>query len=252
MQARRQQYLSAMGVQVWLQRDDPDTASAAQQEADIVEALGPVSSDTAPQLERTLASEPASPTETLALHQAEDAQSDTSRKTASDTALQRPAEDAPEFRLVSIVFPDIGVLVTGVPNQSAEPVNGQQLTYYRNLLFALGFKSLPEPQISLFTWPMLRSPNFDQGEAAACEASQAFLGAQKTRHNTRFVILMGDVAGRYLLSANPGAGSDKAGLFERADEPVISIPTVDEVFEQPTLKALVWQQLLMLRNRVLD
>lgn len=251
MQARRNHYLQAMGIQVWQTRDkspavmselpveaagttqaEPPVAPSVPQSAPEPSALSAaLNADAAPASTDNIQTSPLTPQVV-----------DGADNSMFDKGTFEKGK-VPEFRFASIVFPGICVVVTQVAQQVSEPVTPQHLTYLNNLLQAVGQRPMEAPQITLFNWPMLRSANFDQGAEAALEASRAFLRAQKARCPIAFVLLMGEAPGRYLLPEATCFEQDKGQLCKTADEPLLLTDSVEQVFADPLLKAGVWQHL---------
>lgn len=241
MQARRHQYLKAMGIQVWQERSCSSNANLNTRTVELEDTLlAQVDTETASQQ----SSDPAKGLIPKDVIEAYPSESSKSEKVIN----QANSPGSPEFRLASIVFPDACLIVSQVPLQVSEPVSTDHLAYLKNLLFAFGITCVGLPQITLFNWPMLRSANFDQSYAAALEASQAFLKAQKIRHSVPLVLLMGEEAGRYLLPEATVFKMDK-GRLSQSDEGVILLTeSIENVFIDPQLKADVWADLQALRN----
>lgn len=237
MQARRHQYLEAMGIQVWQQRSNSSAANMDTQtyEPEDIELAPPEIEDDHLQ--------PLAPSEVFISEELPDSKSSPQLSESEEIVERVVSDDNPKFRLASIAFADACLVVTQIPLESSEPINAGHIAYLKNLLFALGITSVDQPQITLFNWPMLRSANFDQGSIAAIEASQAFLRAQTVRHPVPLVLLMGEQAGRYLLPEAVDFASDRGRLVQGGETILVLTESIESVIGEPQLKANVWSDL---------
>jgi len=254
----RNQYLQAMGIQVWHLREtlpgaklisevDLDTLaitpSVTYEPVDVI-----VSTDTQNLVATPVISEavavpaPVSPQEALTETNIAVEQPD-SQDAKHDTGI----EENPEFRLASIVFPGCCVVVTEVARQGVEPIAKAQLTFLKELLLSIGAELPEQPIITLFNWPMLRTAGFDQSAAAASEASQAFLRGQKSKHALSFVLLMGEQSGRFMFTEKSSFEETKGRLLQGAEQPHLLSYSVDKLFDEPMLKSQLWHDMQPLR-----
>lgn len=249
MQARHHQYLNAMGIQVWQLRDQRTAEPSDDVEMEAVAA------DVSNLLveEQSLPSEQIQPADGL-----QNPETVLEKETITPPLSTQPepvlptmdqAEQSnPEFRLASIIFPGHGMVVTEVPTTTAaEPLDAQQLRLLGNMLASVGINQLSKPVVTFFNWPMLRSPGFDQSEKAACQASQAFLNGQKSKHQVPFVLLMGEGAGRYLVPQVEDFEGARGQLISDASPPLLLTDSVQHLIAEPGLKALVWRDIQPLR-----
>lgn len=265
MQPARNQYLQAMGIQVWHLRETlPGAKHVSEVDLDTLAAIPSVthesvdaivSTDTSnlvatPAFSEAVATEtlaptmpaPVSPQEVLAETNIA-VQQAASEDVKRDTGL---AEN-PEFRLASIVFPGCCVVVTEVARQAVEPIAKSQLTFLKELLLSMGAEIPERPIITLFNWPMLRTAGFDQSAAAASEACQAFLRGQKSKHTLSFVLLMGEQPGRFMLNESGCFEDVKGRLLQMTEQPHLLSYSVDKLFDEPMLKSQLWHDVQPLR-----
>lgn len=258
MQARRHQYLNAMGIQTWHLRDslpaakpvielEPAIASALVDQSSQVESVpldNGVHREEISTTPESVVADDQSPT------QPENPQSQAPLKQEETEPVTSAAaiEPNPEFRFASIIFPGSCMVVAQVPTQGADPLTPQHLTFLKNGLLAVGANLNDEPVVTFFNWPMLRSPGFDQGHSAARQASQAFLSGQKSKHAVSFVLLMGENAGRYLLSDFVSFSESQGRLVSETEPPRLLSHAIDDLFAEPALKAAFWHDIQPLRR----
>lgn len=237
MQARRHHYLEAMGIQVWQQRSNSSAANVDTQtpELESIEFSPPEIEDDRLQT--------ITPSEDFILEESFDSPSSPQFPESVEVVERVVSDDNPRFRLASIAFADACLVVTQIPLEASEPIKARHIAYLKNLLFALGITSVDQPQITLFNWPMLRSANFDQSSTAALEASQAFLRAQTVRHPVPLVLLMGEEAGRYLLSDAVDFATDRGRVEQDGETILVLTESIESVISEPQLKADVWSDL---------
>ena len=234
MLARRNHHLQAMGIQVWQSREDQPDAEAESQLDGCVDAnidLTPASAGT----ETAAMSSPLPSNDAPVTGHVDSSVSD-----AEDSVTVAQAAN-PEFRIASIVFPGVCVVVVDVPTDTINPVTAQHVLFLKALLLSMGLQVSEEPEVTLFNWPMLRGTDFDQSETAARDASQAFLRGQQVKNAVRFVLLMGDLVGQYLF-ADDCAYTDEQGRL-LGEQPQVRTHSMEKIFVEPLLKARVWQDL---------
>lgn len=267
MQARRHQYLKAMGIQVWQLRD---RLAAGESIADVEFSIA---IEQPQQTDESLPSE-AGRVAPAAVDSNEVAAADSGRQDQSltqpiqqqtpQTQSQQPPrtqqapkstpvnseESNPEFRLASIIFPGNCLVVTQVSMTSADPFSHSQLMLLKNILQAVGLSMQEEPLLTFFNWPMLRSPGFDRSETAARQACQAFLNGQKSKHSLSFVLLMGEETGRYLMANEESFTSARGQLLTELIPPVLLTEGIDQLIAEPGRKALLWRDIQPLKQRL--
>ena len=69
------------------------------------------------------------------------------------------------------------------------------------------------------------------------------LEARLAKIPVKSVLLLGDVAANWLLSADAGQQSDSGDLTLTRETSALLIPSLGEMIEQPGLKAVAWQRL---------
>jgi len=258
MQARRHQYLNAMGIQVWQLRDslpgakpaveiapdsDSDSASFVDQPCQAESAFV----DDSGRSEETSTAPAVVATDEQKSALTDDPQPQVPLEAEKPAPVSSAAEKNPEFRLASIIFSGTCMVVTQVPTKGADPLTSQHLVFLKHMLSAIGANHLDEPTVTFFNWPMLRSPGFDQGESAARQASQAFLSGQKSKHTVSFVLLMGEDTGRYLLPNFESFSENRGCLFSETGQPRLLSHSIDELFAKPALKAALWRDIQPLK-----
>jgi len=259
MQAQRQQYLNAMGIQVWHLRE---SLPGAKPVIEVEPAIGSALADQPSQAEPALVDDSGrreeistAPAAVVAdetkptLPANPQPQPQVSLKSEKPEAVTSTAavESNPEFRFASVIFPGSCMVVTQVPIQGADPLTSSHLAFLRHALLAVGANLIDEPAVTFFNWPMLRSPGFDQGESAARQACQAFLSGQKSKHAVSFVLLMGENAGRYLLPDFVSFSESQGRLFSETEQPRLLSHSIDELFAEPALKADFWRDIQPLK-----
>jgi len=265
MQLARNQYLQAMGIQVWHLRETlPGAKHVSDVDLGTLAAIPAVTHESVDAIDST---ESPNPVAASVLSEAAVAEALTAAipaqvspqtaPTEANIAPQQPVpvvakqnvaiEENPEFRLASIVFPGCCVVVTEVARQAVEPIAKPQLTFLKELLLSMGAEIPEQPIITLFNWPMLRTAGFDQSAAAASEACQAFLRGQKSKHTLSFVLLMGEQPGRFMLNENSSFEDVKGRLLQATEQPHLLSYSVDKLFEKPMLKSQLWHDIQPLR-----
>lgn len=268
MQTLRNHYLQTMGIQVWRSREILPGAKPDAQAAAHLVSTADIDDDAVP--EESMAFEATLPPhmgDNLAPSSAETAVH-VSNASLVSSALEKAPESTqqfdkvstqdvttaqipnPEFRIASIVFPGACLVVTQVPIQVVTPIASNHLVFLKELLLAIGFPPVDEPEITLFNWPMLRSSDFDQSAAAARDASQAFLRGQKSKHSVRFVLLMGEVPRQYLLAEDVTFTEKRGRLSGAPEQPLLLTHSVEQALAEPLVKAQIWHDLQPLAARL--
>ena len=262
MQALQHHYLHAMGIQVWQSRENLPGAKPACPVTELSEVALPFTDDvvsvgtdndslelaTAVNLSTSTLDGSETISIPLIVPAAEKLQLS---KTGQSLTVADPDEvigkkdtvvlsHNPEFRIASIIFPGVCVVLTQVPIQAVGSIPAPQLTLLKELLQAVSAPLVNDPLVTFFNWPMLRSSGFDQSAAAARDASQAFLRGQISKHTLSFVLLMGDAPSQYLLSED-GSFADKAGRLQHpGQQPRLLTHSLEQIFADAALKAEVW------------
>ncbi len=125
-----------------------------------------------------------------------------------------------------------------------------------NMLNALGLQLRGLPRAEILRWPMVENHFTRQGEAEAREALRAMLEAMQEEQPVSRLLLMGPEACHYLaddpcasadesLGAMQGKAVAAAGLGSCA----VVLPSLTQMLQAPTLKAVAWQALQPFRLR---
>lgn len=165
-------------------------------------------------------------------------------ETASQPAIgqEKAGRTVPRFALsVSVLGPFM--IVDDAVDAHEQLPGYQQLL--ENIFFALGF-SWRLDSSERFQWPMVKSAQVDQGEAAAGQALQAFLNRQLEQRGCRVLLLLGERAARF-------SGCAELVAVQRHTDtvfapPVYRLPSAAALLTQPQQKAPFWRQLQGLRE----
>ena len=251
---QRQAYLEAMGVDCYMPRLQlPAAPQALLCEMPVQE--GPVIASV--EVASVAAVSPAvAPTKTAVNNGAaamqalfdEEPKEKTARVTAALSSQQStakvPPQGNPHFSLSIIRGENILLIDEGLAGD-INPADYLQLLH--NLLFALG-AGKQQLSIDAFVWPMRKNSQVDQSENAARETLAAFLAKQVQQLSTRYIILMGDTAVKYLLDTELATGEFSA--HAQLDAQLIRTQSVSPLLSSPALKRDVWRDLQPL-HRVL-
>lgn len=103
----------------------------------------------------------------------------------------------------------------------------------------------------VFKWPMFESKfkaeHLDQGEQAAIESAQAFVGSRVKSQEAPLLILLGEQAQKLILQIEIISGSDqqihylKSAVF--ANEKIIAAKSLQYMLENTASKAILWHGL---------
>lgn len=145
-------------------------------------------------------------------------------------AIQQPHErpnKVPEFALSWLMVKDSVLFIDQGISHHVDQQDYRQLAL--NICRAL---QMPAETVALehFVWPMIRSQQVEQGEAAARDALQAFCQRQMQQFQPRCVLLMSATAVRYLPISS-------------FSQPVREVDSLQQLLLQPERKALFWQQI---------
>jgi hypothetical protein len=152
-------------------------------------------------------------------------------------------EPRPRFSLSIIRGAEVFIIDRGLD----ESVDQQAyLALLHNILLAIG-AAPAKLSIDQFHWPMIKNNQVDQGETAAKQALQSFVGKQIEQLGLAYIVLMGDDAQRYL--------TDQAPAGEFIADPLIGgqcivTASAAQSLHNSELKQQIWQDLTPL-NRVL-
>jgi len=153
------------------------------------------------------------------------------------------AEQRPRFSLSIIRGADVFIVDQGLDESVDQPA---YLALLHNILFALG-AAPAQLSIDQFHWPMIKNSQVDQGETAAKQALQSFVGKQVEQLGLAYIVLMGEEPQRYLTASAP------AGQFiadpQLGGQCIVTASAL-QALQAPALKQQIWQDLKPL-NRVL-
>lgn len=158
-------------------------------------------------------------------------------------------ESTPHFALSIIRGGNVLLIDEGLTGQT-DPT--QYLQLLQNMLQALGAK----PQalsIDAFVWPMIKHSAIDQTEQAARQTLEAFLAKQIEQLSTRYIVLMGATASRYVVDDTPAQGEFIAHQFSaypQLSAQLICTQSAALMLTDPQLKRQLWSDLQPL-HRVL-
>lgn len=241
--AMRAQYLRAMGIQTWL----PRTALPGAKASPLPEVVVEDEVTESPRPNKPEAEQPVNKREVSAVLRDE---------IGTDRPVEKPLQtdevksgrvekaEIPRFRLASSIYAGQCLVVSDLAVDSAPQFSGSQQRLMSGMLNALGIKLNQPPRVTLFNWPMLRTQHVDQSESVALDAVKAFLNAQlEGQQNIAFVLIMGEVASRYLLPQEFELPNSRGKLWPIADSPALMTHSLDGMLSQPLLKREVWQDL---------
>jgi len=153
------------------------------------------------------------------------------------------AEHRPRFSLSIIRGADVFIIDQGLD----EAVDQQAyLALLHNILFAIG-AAPAQLSIDQFHWPMIKNSQVDQGETAAKQALQSFVGKQIEQLGLAYIVLMGEGPRHYLLEQAP------TGQFiadSQLGGQCIVTASALQALQSGDLKQQIWQDLMPL-SRVL-
>ena len=147
------------------------------------------------------------------------------------------AKDTPQFSLSIVHASNILIIDSGLEGH----INPQEY------LYALG---AGKQQLSLdaFVWPLVKNGQVDQSERAARETLESFLEKQIEQMSKRYVLVMGEVACRYITRDELPAG--KFVKHAQLDAQLIRTQSASQMLTEPKIKRDVWLDLKPL-HRVL-
>lgn len=242
--AMRAQYLRAMGIQTWFPRTELPGAKASPlpEAACVEEVLAESSAPATPEPGQPVTKRKASGV----LRSEANVDQPAEKVPLTDETRSKRTEkaDIPRFRLASSIYADQCLVLTDLSVDSDPQLSASQQRLMFGILNALGIKLHQPPKMTLFNWPMLRTHHVDQSESVAVDAVKAFLNAQlEGQRSIAFVLLMGEVAGRYLLPHEFELPNSRGKLWSVMEYPALMTHSLDRILEQPLLKREVWQDL---------
>jgi len=160
---------------------------------------------------------------------------------------QTAAQEMPRFRLLSIRFPGDCLLISEVA-QDVDWLSNRQVRLVRALISAIGVKSNQFETPLFFHWPLSQNQQIDQGQQEAIAAVEAFIKAQLAEQQVRFVLVMGEVAGRFLLANEAQLGNARGKLWSVLEYPALMTASIGEMLEEPLRKREVWRDIQPLRR----
>lgn len=128
-----------------------------------------------------------------------------------------------------------------------------------NILLALGFPAGPLPSAHVVRWPIMENRFESQGADEARGMLSALISARLETQPAKHVLLMGEEACHYILPGAELADTQAESLSklqgrlltvpELADGvPVIVVPSLTAMLQEPELKAITWQAIQPLRQ----
>lgn len=145
------------------------------------------------------------------------------------------------------------LVVDSSPSQLALPTK----KLLQNIVTALGFATEQLTAAERLQWPLHRDLQVHQEDEGRAML-QAFYEAQLDKHQFRYLLLMGEPAIRYSLSAETVELQELQQLYgqsihleklSRAEDPVVAVmvPSLVEMLQQPLTKKIAWQAMQPLR-----
>ena len=226
---RRDQYLAAMGIQVWAPRGEVIDVEAAVSETVAVEqSISPP--------ERPVPPRPQPVAKVAPPAELEPAVAPAREPKPGVPAASLPI---PRFYLSAVFLPGQGLVVSDVPLEAdgIQPQTHQALL--GEILVAMGFSSPALSHTTCFKWPMFEQGQIDQGEEVAREAVGAYVSAQLSGQQPKFLLLLGAVANSYLAIA----GQAHSLAADEMKCPVIACPGLEEMIQSPGLKPRAWKNI---------
>ena len=271
-EARRQQYLEVIGIDSYMPRlilpfaptskqcapavDEPPVTVVAEitapaSELEVADVAAQVESVEQISTPLNLAS-PLDVLQSVSELSASAAQSDKSEVEASSVA---KAQDISFALSVWRVSDDL-LIVDSRQAELAYPVNA----LLSNILSALGFANASLPKTEVLTWPKVGSYFSGRDAQSARDMLGAMFAARIELKPVKFMLLLGGPAAHYVLPQDLLAEDDspKASLarlqgkslfVESLQTNVIVVPSLVDILQEPSLKALVWRAVQPLRQQ---
>jgi len=128
-----------------------------------------------------------------------------------------------------------------------------------NILLALGFPAGPLPSAHVVRWPIMENRFESQGPGEARGMLSALIAARLETQPAKHLLLMGEEACHYILPSDELAESQTQSLSKlqgrlltvpelAAGLPVIVVPSLTAMLQEPELKAITWQAIQPLRQ----
>jgi len=128
-----------------------------------------------------------------------------------------------------------------------------------NILLALGFPAGPLPSAHVVRWPIMENRFESQGADEARGMLSALISARLETQPANHVLLMGEEACHYILPGDQLADTQAESLTKlqgrllavpelAAGLPVIVVPSLTAMLQEPELKAITWQAIQPLRQ----
>ena len=229
---RRDQYLAAMGIQVWAPRGEVIDGEAAVSETVAVEqSISPPG--------RLVPSPPRPVAKVAKVTPPAELEPAVAPALESRPDVVPESIPVPRFYLSAVFLPELGLVVSDVPLEAdgIQPQRHQALL--GEILVAMGFSYPALSHTTCFKWPMFEQGQIDQGEEIARDAVGAYVSAQLSGTQPKFLLLLGAVANNYLMPVGPALGF----ASDQRTCPVIACPGLEEMIESPGLKSRAWQNI---------
>ncbi len=130
----------------------------------------------------------------------------------------------------------------------------------KNMLSSVGLLNSPLPREDVVNWPVDHTPGRDQGWPAAREMMCSFLEGKLLVQPVKYMLLLGEDAGKAIISNGEEASYQHALENNRSEFAKVSVdafiaeayvlPSLADILYTPELKRAVWFSLNDLRNHV--
>jgi len=128
-----------------------------------------------------------------------------------------------------------------------------------NILLALNFPAGPLPSAHVVRWPIMENRFETQGADEARGMLSALIAARLETQPAKHLLLMGEEACHYILPSDELADTQAESLSKlqgrlltvpelAAGLPVIVVPSLTAMLQEPELKAITWQAIQPLRQ----
>ncbi|MGI9285190.1 MAG: hypothetical protein ACR2P1_07350 [Pseudomonadales bacterium] len=244
---RRQHYLSAIGIDCWLPRQQlPGAAPGSVYVRKLTEQAAALPETPASQTGRDSNTNDTDAARSSAARLQQEFTGAVPAKTTSGRIPQQPQTaaqaDATSFQLAFYAWAPELLVVDQVQDARMQ----QQLI--SNLLFALGHSSLQRTQPDYFDWPIRGGR-----QALALSPHEMVFGVLQRvleQHKPRNMLLMGELAVKHVLATKDkdfvaGVSPDSSPLYLGVS--IVTTHASAELLHNPQLKAETWQHLQSLR-----
>lgn len=164
-------------------------------------------------------------------------------------------EPAPRFSLSLWQLSDQLLVVDSRQPQQALPTE----SLLANILSALGYPQAPLPPAHVVRWPIIENRFEPQGADEARGMLSALLSARLESQPVKHLLLMGEQACHYILPSEHLAETQSASLEKLQGKllqvnelvqglPVIVVPSLTDMLQDASLKAITWQAIQPLRQ----